>query len=69
MILKWFPKRDAVTTVVSYTLEDEGARTYATIEKGGKRGWLVDVPPSVPFSRSTLDAAKKDAEWVLANRK
>lgn len=69
MIRKWFSVRDPATTVVSHTLEDEGARVYAKIEKGGRKGWLVTVPPGIPFSRSTLDSAKKDAEWVLDNRK
>lgn len=69
MILKWFQTRDPVTTVVSHTLEDETARVHATITHGGKKGYLAHVPPSIPFSRRTLKAAKNDAEWVLNNRK
>jgi hypothetical protein len=68
-ILKWYPFRDPNTTVISYTLEDEVARVYATVAKGGKKGWLVTVAPSVPFSRGSLITAKRDAEWILNNRK
>lgn len=67
--LKWVRIRDDITTVVSYSLEDEKARVYATIKHGGKKGYLVHVPPSIPFSRATLKSAQKDAEWILSQRK
>ncbi len=67
--MRWFQRRDPVTTVISYELEDEQARVYATITHGGKKGYLAHVPPSIPFSRSTLQAAKNDAAWIINNRK
>lgn len=67
--MKWFQKRDEVTTMISHTLEDELAKVYATITHGGRKGYMVHVPPSIPFSRSSLKSAKADAEWILANRK
>lgn len=69
MMMKWFQHRDPKTTVVSYTLEDELGKVLATVSRGGKKGFLVTIPPSQPFSRTTVQAAKKDTEWVLQNRK
>lgn len=60
---------DPVTTVSTYTLEDEKAVVYATVSRGGKKGWLANVPPSIPFSRISKKAAQHDAEWILAQRK
>jgi hypothetical protein len=69
MITKWYSRRDPITTVPYHELEDEKANVLATIKKGGKKGFLVHVPPSIPFSRASLHSAKADAEWILLQRK